>query len=160
MLYYGIPFSVIEQYNTVQYNLGVRINGSKPILHLSPERWETVALAQEEKKIFKIFVGENIARACMAADLTQDELAELSGISKSFLAHVEKGDNSVSLPTLCALAKALQVSCDSLLFRTTDAGDPHIRNVVRMMTGQTDCEKETSEQIIRALSRLCKKDRS
>lgn len=119
-----------------------------------------MALAPEEKKIFDTFVGENIARARTVAGLTQDELAESSGISKSFLAHVEKGDSSVSLPTLCALARALHVSCDSLLFRATDEIDPHIKNVVRMMSNQTDYEKETSEQIIRALSRLCKKNRS
>lgn len=69
-----------------------------------------------EKRSFNRNVGENIAKNRLCAGLTQDQLAERIGISKSFLAHIEQGDRSISLYNLYMLANALNISIDSLIF--------------------------------------------
>ncbi|MEG0986921.1 MAG: helix-turn-helix transcriptional regulator, partial [Clostridia bacterium] len=47
--------------------------------------------------------------------LTQDKLAELVGISLSFLGHIERGTRKASLETVVSLANAMNVSTDVLL---------------------------------------------
>jgi transcriptional regulator with XRE-family HTH domain len=47
--------------------------------------------------------------------LTQDELAEQSGVGRSTIARAEKGDEAVNYTNIRKLAKALNISPDELL---------------------------------------------
>lgn len=53
--------------------------------------------------------------------LTQIELAELAGVSASFMGHIERGTRVASIETLCALCRALNVSADHLLGLSSEA---------------------------------------
>jgi transcriptional regulator with XRE-family HTH domain len=55
-------------------------------------------------------VGRNAARLRGAADLTQEELAERSGLSQQYISDLERGKRNPTVVTLYELASALGVS--------------------------------------------------
>ena len=61
--------------------------------------------------------GHRIRRHRRAQDLTQEQLADLIGMSASFAGHIERGSRKLSVETLCAIADALDLSADYLLGR-------------------------------------------
>ena len=60
-------------------------------------------------------LGKNVRIKRKTKGLTQEQLAEQSGISLSFLGHIERGSRKASLETLVSIANALGVSPDYLL---------------------------------------------
>ncbi|TVU70076.1 helix-turn-helix domain-containing protein [Cobetia crustatorum] len=56
-----------------------------------------------------VHVATNVRRLRLAAELSQQLLAEQAGISRRMLVNIEKGDVNVSLSTLDKLAEALGV---------------------------------------------------
>jgi ribosome-binding protein aMBF1 (putative translation factor) len=60
-------------------------------------------------------VGLRIQAARLAANLTQSELAEATGIDRTYISRLERGRYNVSVSTLCRLARALGVSGGELL---------------------------------------------
>lgn len=62
-----------------------------------------------------IGLGKRIRRQRQAQHLTQEKLAELAGISLSFLGHIERGTRTASLETVVRLANVMRVSVDYLL---------------------------------------------
>jgi transcriptional regulator with XRE-family HTH domain len=65
---------------------------------------------------YKAFV-DNLRRITKEKKISQVELADLIGISKSTLGHYFTGNTSPSLEILVKIADALNVSCDELLGR-------------------------------------------
>lgn len=59
-----------------------------------------------------VLMGQRIKQARKQKRLTQIELAELAGVSASFLGHIERGSRVASIETLCGLCRALNVSSD------------------------------------------------
>lgn len=55
------------------------------------------------------FVSDRLRQARKDSDLTQEELAEASGIPQSYISRLERGRHSPSSKTLETLAKALNV---------------------------------------------------
>lgn len=55
-------------------------------------------------------VGRNAARLRLAAGLTQEKLAERSGLSQQYLSDLERGKLNPTVVTLHELAEALGVS--------------------------------------------------
>lgn len=71
---------------------------------------------------------------CLKRLLSQDELAERSGIAKSTVVRLEKGNQTAILSTIGKLAKALTLSREQLMYQNPDAeGDAHTKS-----TGQPD----------------------
>lgn len=67
-------------------------------------------------------IGQRIRKYRKVHQLSQEELAERVGISTTHMSHIETGNTKLSLPVLVALATALEVGTDDLLFepaRTT-----------------------------------------
>lgn len=60
-------------------------------------------------------IGKRIKIARIKADLTQESLAEIVGISPTHLSNIETGTTRVSLNTLIGIANALFVTSDDLL---------------------------------------------
>ena len=52
--------------------------------------------------------------------MTQEELAEKSGISCSFVGHIERGEKKFSIGTLVALCNAMKISPNYLLQDSVD----------------------------------------
>lgn len=62
-------------------------------------------------------VAKNIKRLREERNLSMDELAKLSGVSKSMLAQVERGDGNPTLSTLWKLSNGMKVPFDALTVR-------------------------------------------
>lgn len=60
-------------------------------------------------------IGRRIRIQRRQLNLTQGQLAQLIGVSPSFIGHLERGTRQASLETLVALANELDVSVDYLL---------------------------------------------
>ena len=61
-------------------------------------------------------IGQRIRKFRKAAELTQEQLAEMVGISITHMSHIETGNTKMSLPVAADIAKALLVHVDSLLY--------------------------------------------
>lgn len=66
-------------------------------------------------------IGQRIRKYRKALGLSQEELAEKSGISVTHMSHIETGNTKLSLTVLVKIAETLQVSTDALLFDNTTA---------------------------------------
>ena len=71
------------------------------------------------KKLNKSFktLGRKIQKLRKAQDLTQEELAEMTGISRVYMGYIEQGRESPSLKLLMKLAKRLGVRVENLFRR-------------------------------------------
>lgn len=61
--------------------------------------------------------GTNLRRARRARGVTQEALAEATGLDRSYLSHVENAHCNVSLDNICKLAATLGVEPHELLLR-------------------------------------------
>ncbi len=61
-------------------------------------------------------IGQRIRKYRRALNLSQETLAEKINISTTHMSHIETGNTKMSLPVLAAIAAALNVSTDSILF--------------------------------------------
>ena len=64
-----------------------------------------------------LIVAKNIRRLREERNLSMEELAKLSGVSKSMLAQVERGDGNPTLSTLWKLSNGMKVPFDALTVR-------------------------------------------
>ena len=59
--------------------------------------------------------GQTIRRHRQGMGLSQEELAELSDLHRTYISDIERGDRNVSLLNIVRLATALRVGPDDLL---------------------------------------------
>ena len=62
-------------------------------------------------------VAGNIRRLRKEKKLTMEELAKLSGVSKSMLAQIERGDGNPTISTLWKISNGMKVPFDALTVR-------------------------------------------
>jgi len=67
-------------------------------------------------------IGQRIRRMRKARGFSQENLAEFAEISTVHMSHIETGKTKLSLPVLVAIADALDVRVDSLLYDEPRAG--------------------------------------
>jgi len=65
-------------------------------------------------------LGKRVRQQRMVAELTQEQLAEKSGVSCSFIGHIERGEKKASVETLVCLCNAMKVSPTVLLQESLD----------------------------------------
>ena len=68
-------------------------------------------------------MGSNIRTARLRADLTQEKLAEILGVTNQYLSELERGLVGTSIPTLVKICNSLNVSADFILFGKGDGSD-------------------------------------
>ena len=59
--------------------------------------------------------GKQLRKLRKARDLSQEKLAELTGLHRTYIGGIERGERNVSLVNIVRLAKALSVSPAELL---------------------------------------------
>lgn len=57
-------------------------------------------------------MGKRIRRARRMLDLTQEQLAEMAGVSTSFVGHIERGTRIPSAETLYKLCRVLEIAME------------------------------------------------
>jgi transcriptional regulator with XRE-family HTH domain len=72
--------------------------------------------------------GASLRKIRKERDLTQEEVAELTGLSTNFVSELERGLKAPGLVTVVNLSKALRVSVHDLLADFTEA---NLRGVKR-----------------------------
>ncbi len=60
-------------------------------------------------------LGRKIRKLRLALGLSQEELASYSGVHRTYIGSVERGERNISLQNIVAIAKALSVSSSELL---------------------------------------------
>ncbi len=68
----------------------------------------------DDKKLQRAF-GLAVRRARERLDVSQDMLAELAGLHRTYVGSVERGERNVSLINIAALAKALRTTPSKLM---------------------------------------------
>lgn len=68
-------------------------------------------------------IGQNISEIRKALNLTQEQLAELAGISQQFLSRIESGKGVPSVTTIMSLCDAMDVEANRLLSRSAATHD-------------------------------------
>ena len=62
-----------------------------------------------------IALGEAIRRIRLSKDVSQEKLALIAEVDRSYVGRVERGDNNVAILTLSKLAFALGISLEELM---------------------------------------------
>jgi transcriptional regulator with XRE-family HTH domain len=81
---------------------------------MAPESPQDSMRKRAERHIRK-FIGQRLRALRKERGLTQDKLGELSGLSGKFIGEVERGQKSISIDSLYAVAVALQTPLPSLV---------------------------------------------
>lgn len=71
--------------------------------------------SQAEKTDVSIALAEVIRLKREATGLTQEQFAEITGLSKNYIGNLERGEYEISISALAQVAKALQSSASELL---------------------------------------------
>ena len=103
----------------------------------------------DDKTIFQKSIGENLKKYRKLKGYTQSELAEKAGMSVPFYANLERGAKGLSLKNLSALATALDVSIDYLIFG--DHKTKHIKNIEMLLKDKPEKLQNAAENVLRAL---------
>ena len=104
------------------------------------------------KNIDYLQVGQKVKKIRKQHRLTQEKLAELCGISTSYMGYIERGDRSLSLETACKLADVLRVSLDDLIFNGLPTGSGQLFSSVEIILQRHD--KQQQERFIRIVKLL------
>ncbi|WP_273381922.1 helix-turn-helix domain-containing protein [Actinobacillus porcinus] len=70
---------------------------------------------KEEREILLKQLGLSIKLERVRKSLSQEDLAELSGLHRTYIGMVERAERNISVINLVLIAKALDVSIDTLL---------------------------------------------
>ena len=68
----------------------------------------------EERKMLLRQLGLSIKLARVRKGLSQEELAELAGLHRTYIGMVERAERNITVINLVQIAKALDVSLDKL----------------------------------------------
>ena len=103
------------------------------------------------EKINYVQIGQTIKSLRSEAGLIQEQMAEMCGISTSFLGHIERGTRKLSLETAVKIADCLHVSLDALIMEGKQT-DFSVLSAVDAILRKTDKAKQ--EQFLRLLKLL------
>lgn len=59
-------------------------------------------------------LGKNVRKIRTQNNITQEDVANILGVDRSFVSNIENGKNNPTLSTITNLAKALSVSVEEL----------------------------------------------
>ena len=83
-------------------------------------------------------LGKRIKIARIKADMKQDELASVSGMSPTHISKSETGSTKVSLNGLLSIANALSVTMDDLLYDSVIHARPQIEREIQQVVDSCD----------------------
>jgi len=108
-----------------------------------------------EQKDTATEVGKRILVLRKKLGFTQEQAAELSGLSHQFFAATEIGKKNMRAENIVKVANAFNVSTDYLL--TGKKNNEELNDFARKLSALDENELDCLEQIIDAFIRACKK---
>lgn len=100
---------------------------------------------QEGLVIDYAVMGAKIRAARKEKKMTQNQVADLCGISAAFFGHIERGTRIASVETLVAIAAALQVSIDSLVQGAVRGRDTSKENVDQTQSAELKLRSDETQ---------------
>lgn len=98
-------------------------------------------------------IGKRIAARRTELRMTQEQAADLTGLSRPFYACIERGEKGVGAESLLKICKAFQISADYLL---TGAMQPAERQYMNKMISQlNEDQRKAALTIIENLLQAC-----
>ena len=94
-------------------------------------------------------LGARLKKARYDRDFTQEQLADLTGLSACHIANIEKGDVNPSFEVLSTLVKSLGVSFDSIF----DPADEQVEAEIQEIAGLYRACPQQGQQLILATVR-------
>lgn len=90
----------------------------------------------------RIILSQNIKTARVCSGLTQEQLAEKSGISLNFLKDIEGGRSGARIPTLISLCKSLNITPNDLFKDFFKDEAIKTENIVHQINLLSDYQKD------------------
>lgn len=97
-------------------------------------------------------IGYKIRQARLAHSYSQEQLAEICGISTAFLGHIERGTRAMSLETLISLSVNLDMSIDYLLLDEIPETDSTVAAILTEVKSKGDVQYHKFLNILKALA--------
>ena len=85
-------------------------------------------------------LGQRIRAARLAAGMSQEQLAEMIGLTSQHISHVEVASTKISLPSLVKIANVLHTSIDKLLSDNVYDSKPYLLEDVQALF--MDCDPD------------------
>ena len=83
-----------------------------------------------------ILLGQNIKKYRKMADLTQEQLANITGYTDSHIGQIENAYGTPSYEAVCKIANALNVTMDQLSYGNIDNADDYFVQELKRITGE------------------------
>lgn len=87
-----------------------------------------------------VLLGKKIRAARMSAGLSQEQLAEMVGLTSQHISHTEVASTKISLPSLIKIANALHTSVDRLLTDSIHNSKAYLTDDVQAIF--SDCDPD------------------
>ena len=105
-------------------------------------------------------IGKRIKIARINADLTQERLAEIVGISPTHMSNIETGTTRLSLTTIISIANALSVTADDLLCDSVKtARIPIEKDIAKTLEDCDEYEVRIIADMAQALKETLRRDK-
>lgn len=96
-------------------------------------------------------IGQRIRKIRKARGLSQEQLAEKVEISTTHMSHIETANTKLSLPVFIALAEALEVQTDALLYdQPKDSVSNAFHDIVTILESCNANQARAIAEIIKA----------
>ena len=104
-------------------------------------------------------IGKRIKIARINADLTQERLAELAGVSPTHLSNIETGTTKVSTSMLVNIANILRLSVDDLLCDSVVKAKVQFEGeIAELLEDCDDYEIRVIKDVLQATKQALRKD--
>ena len=99
-----------------------------------------------------IYLGKRIREERLKKHLTQEQLAEYSDISLSYMGQIERGERKVTLETLLRICSWLKVSIDFLLKDSyKDENDTIVEQFKQLIFDKSFEEKQMAIDVLKVI---------
>ena len=101
-----------------------------------------------------VLLGQRIRAARLSAGMSQEQLAEMVGLTSQHISHTEVASTKISLSSLVKIADALHTSVDRLLSDSIHDSKPYLMDDVQMVF--SDCDPDEIYVMLEAASAVKK----
>ena len=99
-------------------------------------------------------IGSRIQKFRLDCNMTQEDLAEHIGSTQKYISSLEAGSHRSSLDTIAAIAKALNISVDSLIADYDDSNDQsNLHLILEEIRGMDAPQLNMLRDIIKAIKK-------